>query len=216
MAQHHYRCNDEMIPTSVIDGVLVTSLEETIVDCMLAFAFGEALAVADAALRCLRIEREELVRLVRRIGARRPGVAGALRVAAWADGLSESGGESMARAVMIEHGFVLPRLQAVVGNPTVRGESWRCDYLWELADGTTVAGELDGLEKYENPDMTKGLSAVQVMSAERIRESRLTAYVDRVMRFTFADVVNEGRLVALLERFGIPRVAGVAANDSNK
>ena len=217
MAQHHYRRRDGLISTVVIDGVWVTSLEETVVDCMLAFGFGEALAVADAALRLMRIDRDELVELVRRVGARRPGFATALRAASWADGLSESGGESMARAVMIEHGFVLPRLQVAMGNSAVRGESWRCDYLWELPDGTTVAGELDGLEKYENPDMTRGRSAVQVMSDERIRESRLTAYVDRVMRFTFADVIDEGRLVALLERFGIPRVGDVAAaNGSNE
>ena len=45
------------------------------------------------------------------------------------------------------------------------------------------------------------------MRDERLRESGMTLAVDRVMRLTFSDVVNEARLVALLERFGIPHVA---------
>ncbi len=106
---------------------------------------------------------------------------------------------------MIEHGFMLPELQVVVGDPSRKGESWRCDYFWVLADGTRVAGELDGLEKYTNPEMTKGQSAVKVMSDERIRESQLTLAVDRVLRFTWDDVKDEQRLVAKLEQFGIPR-----------
>lgn len=54
--------------------------------------------------------------------------------------------------------------------------------------------------------MTHGRDALQVLRDERIRESQLTLAVDCVMRFTFADVIDEHRLVALLERFGIPRI----------
>ena len=112
----------------------------------------------------------------------------------------------MARAVMIENGFMPPELQVPIENPDRPGWPWRTDFYWLLPDGTTVAGELDGGEKYVNPNMTHGRDALQVLRDERIRESQLTLAVDRVMRFTFADVIDERRLVALLERFGIPRI----------
>lgn len=190
----------------VISGVKCTSLEDTVVDCLLDFGFREGLAIADAALARLDNDGEQLERLLRKRGHHRPGLRRALETIRWADARSESGGESIARAIMIEHGFVLPELQVVIGNPTRTGESWRCDYYWLLADGTRVAGELDGLEKYTNEKMTKGRSALQVLSDERIRESQLTLAVDRVLRFTWADVRDEQRLVAKLEQFGIPRV----------
>lgn len=189
-----------------ISGVRVTSLEDTIVDCLLSLDFREGLAIADAALARLGTDVAGLERLVRQRGRRRPGVRQALQTARWADARSESGGESVARAVMIEHGFMVPELQVVIGDPLRPGTSWRCDYYWLLADGTRVAGELDGAEKYVNTSMTRGRSALQVMQDERIRESQLTLAVDRVLRFSWADVRNERRLIAKLEQFGIPRI----------
>lgn len=192
--------------TVEVSGARVTSLEDTIVDCLLALDFREGLAIADAAVARLGIDAAGLMRLARQQGHRRPGVRQALQTAQWADGRSESGGESIARAIMIEHGFMVPELQVVVGDPARMGASWRCDYFWLLADGTRVAGELDGLEKYANPQMTHGRSTLQVMQDERLRESQLTLAVDRVLRFSWADVRDERRLVAKLEQFGIPRV----------
>ena len=173
-----------------LDGILVTSLEDTIVDCLLELGFREGLAIADAGLARLGIDAAELDALISKRGRHRPGVRHALETARHADAHSESGGESMARALMIEHGFMLPELQVLIENP-----------------GTIVVGELDGGEKYVNPAMTHGRDVLQVMRDERLRESGMTLAVDRVMRFTFSDVANEARLVALLERFGIPHVA---------
>lgn len=203
--QRHYHKRASLMDEATIGGVRCTSLEDTIVDCLLAFDFKDGLAIADAALARLGNDGERLERLVRERGRRRPGLRQALETIRWADSRSESGGESIARAVMIEHGFMLPELQVVVGDPSRKGKSWRCDYIWVLADGTRVAGELDGLEKYTSPELTKGQSAVKVMSNERIRESQLTLAVDRVLRFTWDDVKDEQRLVAKLEQFGIPR-----------
>lgn len=187
-------------------GVRVTPLTDTIVDCLLALNFKEGLAVADAALSRLQMSVPELDALLAEKGRRRPGVRQARKTAQHADARSESGGESMARAVMIENGFMLPELQVPIENPDRPGWPWRTDFYWLLPNGTTVAGELDGGEKYVNPNMTHGQDALQVLRDERIRESQLTLAVDRVMRFTFADVIDERRLVALLERFGIPRI----------
>lgn len=190
-----------------LDGILVTSLEDTIVDCLLELGFREGLAIADAGLARLGIDAAELDALISERGRHRPGVRHALETARHADAHSESGGESMARAIMIEHGFMLPELQVLIENPDNPGHPWRCDFFWELPDGTIVVGELDGGEKYVNPAMTHGRDVLQVMRDERLRESGMTLAVDRVMRFTFSDVANEARLVALLERFGIPHVA---------
>lgn len=215
--QRHYHKRASLMSTTDIGGVRCTSLEDTIVDCLLAFNFRDGLAIADAALARLGNDGERLEKLVRERGRRRPGLRQALETIRWADARSESGGESIARAVMIEHGFMLPKLQVVVGDPSKKGESWRCDYFWVLSDGTRVAGELDGLEKYTNPEMTKGQSVVEVMSKERIRESQLTLAVDRVLRFTWDGVKDEQRLVAKLEQFGIPRTWPTApAIDSSK
>lgn len=189
-----------------INGLKVTSLEDTIVDCLLELDFREGLAIADATTARLNIDSEELSELVSKIGHSRPGVRRALKTVLWANALSESGGESMARAIMIEHGFMLPELQVNIKNSNKSEGNWRVDFFWKLPDGTTVAGEFDGTEKYTNPEMTHGNNAIQVMSAERIRESRITLAVDRVMRFSYADVINEYRLVTLLDRFGIPRI----------
>lgn len=100
-----------------IDGILVTSLEDTIIDCLLELGFREGLAIADAGLARLGIDAAELGALISERGRHRPGVRHALETARHADARSESGGESMARAIMIEHGFMLPELQVPIENP---------------------------------------------------------------------------------------------------
>lgn len=202
----HARTGKRQPVITSIKGVKVTSLEDTIVDCLLSLNFREGLAIADAALSRLQINNEALDKIVSTIGRGRPGVRRARETVRWADCRSESGGESIARAIIIERGFMLPELQVVINDSGRFGGSWRVDFFWKLPSGITVAGELDGSEKYINQEMTGGKSTIQVMSAERIRESRITLAVDRVMRFTYTDITNEGRLVSLLEKFGIPRV----------
>lgn len=202
--RHKHRTYQSSI--AIIDGIKLTSFEDTLVDCLLEFNFREGLAIADAALAHLRFSPNELLQLVKDRGRNRPGIRQAIQTAQWANSLSESGGESMARAIMIEHGFMVPELQVNIRNANGFEGNWRVDFFWKLANGTTVAGELDGAEKYTNPEMTHGTNSLQVLSAERIRESRITLAVDRVMRFTYSDIVHEEHLVALLERFGIPRV----------
>ena len=66
-------------------------------------------------------------------------------------------------------------------------------------------GELDGGEKYVNPKMTGGKSALEVMRDERRRESRVTASCDAVVRFSPADVADNWRFSQLLDAFGVPR-----------
>lgn len=64
-----------------------------------------------------------------------------------ADGKSENGGESLARAAMIELGFVRPELQHEFPNETNPKWPYRVDFAWKVG-GKLIVGELDGADKY--------------------------------------------------------------------
>lgn len=187
-------------------GVRVVPFWEAVVDCLCSASFEEGLAIADSALRVKQADARVLVSQVERLGRGRHGIAGARRVASCADGRSESGGESIARAVMMQLGFQVPDLQVVLNDPVDVHRTFRVDYLWELPGGKRIAGEFDGLEKTFKSIGFSEDGGLRAIRQERQREARLTALVDGVLRLTYADVVNPGRLERILEAYGIPRV----------
>ena len=191
---------------ALVDGVCVTSLIRTAFDCMRMQGFRRALAVADSALRVSGLSRNQLLSLLndRFTGYRRIGFVRS--VAGFADGLSQNGGESMARAAIIELGYQIPELQAKVTDP-IDGTTYFADYLWRLGGHDMVAGELDGREKYTNPQMTDGRSMVDVLADERLRESRISARSIRVMRFSYRESQDDARFSSILDAFGIPKRA---------
>lgn len=89
-------------------GVLVTPFDQTVVDCLRMAPFPDALAIADGALRIGDRSRVQLADAVERSGRHCPGIDNARRAARYADARAESGGESVARGVMIEEGFAVP------------------------------------------------------------------------------------------------------------
>lgn len=91
--------------------IAVTDIDQTITDCLVDASFVEGLIIADSALHEQLLSKEHLVEAVDKLGLNRRGVVTARRVARYADGLSESGGESKARALMIERGWQTPELQ---------------------------------------------------------------------------------------------------------
>ena len=186
-----------------IDGMRATSLGRTVIDCMRQLGFPEALAVADSYLRATGKSSDQLQAMVSppRKGAR--GIRNAQVVARYADGRAESWGESVARAAMIELGFVIPELQTSYVDP-VSGMVYRADFSWELPDGQTVLGEMDGLIKYIDESMTGG-DTIGAFVRERQRESRLTIGGPRVVRFTPAQVGDKPYFERLLASYGIPR-----------
>ena len=165
--------------------------------------FPEALAVADSYLRATGKSSDQLQAMVSppRKGAR--GIRNAQVVARYADGRAESWGESVARAAMIELGFVIPELQTSYVDP-VSGMVYRADFSWELPDGQTVLGEMDGLIKYIDESMTGG-DTIGAFVRERQRESRLTIGGRSVVRFTPAQVGDKPYFERLLASYGIPR-----------
>ncbi|WP_239443039.1 hypothetical protein [Gordonibacter sp. An230] len=167
--------------------------------------FDQALATADSALRVSGMTSASFAACFEHMGGTHTGTAHAVRTMRYADARSESGGESIARAVMIRRGFALPELQVVLPQPLNRERSFRVDFLWNRTDGGKVLGEFDGMQKYEDATMLAGRSSLRALADERHREAQLTLYGMPIVRFSYQDVMDEGRFAELLDRYGVPR-----------
>lgn len=201
---HGRYANDDDAYGVYSDGIWTTSPLRTALDCARRMPFRDAVAVVDSLMVSGRFSKEEFLSYVDGLPGGFRGVARAREVASFADVRSGSGGESVARAAMWELGFAAPELQVSFCDP-IDGSEYFVDFLWRLPDGRTIAGELDGGEKYVNPKMTGGKSVLEVMRDERRRESRVTASCDAVVRFSPADVADNRRFSQLLDAFGVPR-----------
>lgn len=92
----------------LVSGVWVTSIERTALDVACTVGtFAEALTIFDSALRAGA--DKEVMRAM--LTGRRRGIGRARRALYYADGASESPGESWSRAQMIEAGLPMPSLQ---------------------------------------------------------------------------------------------------------
>lgn len=76
---------------------------QTVIDCARHLPFGEALAIADSAVRLKKVDKVALADAAD--AARGTGRAAVLRIAAAADGAAESALESMLRARVLDAGF---------------------------------------------------------------------------------------------------------------
>ena len=182
----------------VIDGVKVTSIQRTLVDCAAMMPFRYALSPIDAALRQERISKERLLAYVdsppmlrdrERVRA----------VLAMGDGRSENGGESECRAVLQEMGFPVHRLQVEFPCRAHPGRVHRVDFLWVREDGTLVAAELDGVCKFMDPSRTSGRAVKQVVDAERERQECLRRSGVDMVRMYYSDLDNPRALTRRLE-----------------
>ncbi len=123
----------------------------------------------------------------------------ALRVLAAGNGLSQSAGESLSRAIMLENGFPEPALQVPFHDK--RGLVGYPDFAWEEYK---VLGEFDGFEKYSAQRYLRGRTPSEVVVAEKVREDRLRALGYRVVRWVWDDLTDPHRLPALLRAAGLP------------
>lgn len=187
-----------------VDGVWVTPFWRTVEDCLLRAPFSYGLAIADSALRAKGVSREDLCECLRADCEGRRGYRRAQVIASYADGLSENGGESRFRAFFIAYGFPVPELQVEFRDPLDPSQVFRVDYFWRLEDGTCVIGELDGKGKY-TLQSGESRESVDPFVAERQRESHLTMLGHKVLRFTFDELKNPGKLVEKMRLVGIPR-----------
>ncbi len=88
-------------------GVSVTPPIQTATDCLLQTGFADGMPIADSAISKLGLAPEQLMEAVEQRATARNGraIRTALTTLRYADARAESGGESVARAVMIETGF---------------------------------------------------------------------------------------------------------------
>ncbi|MDI2098837.1 type IV toxin-antitoxin system AbiEi family antitoxin domain-containing protein [Ruicaihuangia caeni] len=184
----------------VVEGLLVTSLERTVVDLALTASFAAALAAADRALAL--IDADTPAPLLETLESLQPtrGLRRALRVLRAADRRSGSAGESLSRARMIELGFEVPELQVRFDRPG-GGVSF-VDFFWRRQ---ALIGEFDGLVKYSRSRELNGMSPAASVIAEKRREDELRRQVRGFERWTWDDAISPRRFGALLSDFGVPR-----------
>lgn len=198
--QHHLRNIEE----DRIDGIPVVALERTVASIVDQLAFPHALGVVDAALRIKGRHAEELFECIDKLPGRGFNRKYVNDVVSYGDNRSENGGESYARAIMIEQGVMLPELQVEHYDP-ITGSCYRDDFEWTLAHHN-IAGELDGMRKYTSIARANGKSIEDVMCEERQRESRLRNQGLQFARFTFEQVRQVRPFLNILDSCGIPRI----------
>ncbi len=183
--------------------IAVTDIDQTITDCLVDASFVEGLIIADSVLHEQLMSKKHLIATVDELGRGRRGVAIARWVAQQADGLSESGGESKARASMIERGWRVPELQVELFDPVEPGKPYRVDYLWRVGD-RLIIGEFDGFIKSEKAAAEGKLAKAQF--DERQRESRLSMLDNcKVVRLCWDDLKEPTKLDRKLRVAGVPR-----------
>ncbi|MCM3658141.1 hypothetical protein M3147_12865 [Agromyces mediolanus] len=194
-----------------IDGFLVTGLGQTLIDIARTRDFVGAVVALDAGVSTFlwnddRVVargagRGALLHRLDRVGSAR-GVRGARRAVAFADGRSESPGESLSRARMHELGFPPPRLQ--VEFPRDSGGFDRVDFDWPEFG---LFGEFDGDAKYLDARMRAGRPIERVILAEKKRAERITRrWGRREVRWDWRTAWSPDRLRRCLLEAGLPIV----------
>ena len=175
---------------TVIDGIVVTSLEVTAVDIACSGNFYQALAVLDSALR-LGADREKMSAL---LDSRRRGVAVARKALAFASPLADNAGESWGRGQMIVAELPVPRLQREYFDADGQFVA-KVDYDWE----GKLVGEFDGMRKYTK-DLGDDETALDVMKREKAREDGVRRLGPMVIRWVWADL-RKNRVVPMVREW---------------
>ncbi len=172
----------------VVEGVTVTTIERTACDVARLGTTRQALVVLDAALR--RDADLERMQAILESCRRYKGIEMLRRMLPHANPLSESVGESLSRAVMLElPDLPVPQQQVEIFDDHGKLIA-RVDFL--LAD--KVVGEFDGMVKYNGTFGDK--PAWQTVVDEKIREDRLRAQGYTVVRWTWQDLADKARSMA--------------------
>jgi hypothetical protein len=163
-------------------GTPMTGPHRTVIDVARTVPFEEAVVVADGALRAGLTTPDELAEALARARGRR-GTPAARRVLAFADGRSESAGESRSRVAMYRCGLPAPVPQWEVrdGRGRLLG---RTDFGWPRL---RTVGEFDGRVKYGRL-LRPGQSVTDAVLAEKRREDALRAEDLSVVRWTWTDL----------------------------
>ncbi|MFC4223897.1 hypothetical protein [Lysinibacter cavernae] len=187
-------------------GLSVTSLERTLVDVARSRPTGDAVAALDHALsRRFRdsypaatgLSKQLLLDTLRHLGAGKHGRRAAAYAINFADGLSESVGESRSRARIAHLGFAAPVLQH-----RFEGLPYRVDFWWPER---RIIGEFDGKLKYRRNAGITDLPPEEVVFREKRREDELRKHCSGFIRWTTSILNNDVAFARLLANAGIPR-----------
>ena len=186
-----------------IDGVRLTSAARTVADLARTLTAESALVAADGALhKAVRSARtgeydpgattaSDVTACLARFTGRR-GTASAARLVTFADGASESPGETRSRFRMHVAGLPPPITQWPV--PDTR---FRADFGWP---DLGVVGEFDGLEKYGRGRTTSDEDPAEVVWREKQREDRIRETGLSVVRWVWSEIDGTDGMVARLRK----------------
>ena len=164
--------------TTVVRGVLVTSLERTSVDVALDLPTPQALITVDAALR-RGASRAVMLKTLTSMGSTR-GCRTAKQTIDWADPHSESPLESRGRGVLLVRGAPRP-----ICNVSFRIDDteFRVDKWWP---DIPLVGEADGASKYNDADNRRSLWEEKLRQEwlEDVLGLTVFRYIDREVRLT--------------------------------
>lgn len=183
-----------------LEGILLTSPLRTALDLARTATFEAAVVITDAALRRGLVDVDEL----RQRSAASPRIEGsrqAARVAALADGRSESVGESRSRVLLHRLGLAPSDLQHEVRTASGLFVA-RTDFVWEEE---RLVGEFDGRVKYGRL-LRPGQDPGDAVFEEKLREDRIRDEDWRVVRWTWGELLRPG-IVADRVRQGLARAA---------
>ncbi|MDQ4213992.1 hypothetical protein [Microbacterium capsulatum] len=178
-----------------VDGILLTSVPDTIVDVVRSVPPIEGLAYADALLRRTPHPNPEQLRAINECRESSRGRRNARWALARATGVPESVLESLSLGVIELAGFELPELQV-----TFRFEGFadRADFFWPSRQ---LIGEADGRVKYDDtPD-----AAADAIMQEKQRESRLRRQSSGLFRWGWTEIRQPRLLTGILSHAGVPR-----------
>ncbi|TCC17278.1 type IV toxin-antitoxin system AbiEi family antitoxin domain-containing protein [Kribbella sindirgiensis] len=177
---------------TIVDGLPVVTAARAVAETACASSYEVGVVLGDAALQSRLVSPEALVATAdrHRVWHGSPAARAAAR---FANGLSESVGESRLRVLLANHGFPEPELQVEIRDASGRLIA-RVDILLER----TCVVEFDGAMKYGNADD---------LVAEKWREDNLRAHGFQVVRIGWPDL-DEPLTTANRIRQGLPAVGG--------
>ena len=182
-----------------INGVRVTSLARTLFDCARLLPFECMLPIADSAAKA----GFDMASLTQFPTTRFDETNRIARLLTYTDPLSDNGGKSRARAVMIAGGYMLRYLQYPCPNPDNPAFPLRVDFIWFLPGDVTVVGEYDGMAKYGNTWTEVNTHVTKQCKRDAYLRKR---GVTTIVHFSFDDVIHRELLYRKLDDAGIPRM----------
>lgn len=167
-----------------VDGIPVTTVPRTLLDLGRTLPLESAVIAADFALHARLTTAAELQAMAQNLSGT-PGSLVASRVVAFADGESDSVGESRSRVTIARLGLPAPALQ--LGIWTSAGQHVAsCDFGWREE---RVVGEFDGKVKYDRL-LKPGQRAGDAVFAEKRREDAIRDEGWEVVRWVWLDLAT--------------------------